>query len=65
MNDASASPSRRSVQFGTVTIADGLAAYGLIPLNDNHLAAIAARGLDAELLPRTRHLPRTRQKWPG
>ena len=50
MTDASQSPSNLTVRFGTATIADGPAAYGLKPLEDRHLQAIEARGLEPELL---------------
>ena len=50
MTDASQPPSSRTVQFGIAGIADGLVAYGLKPLEDSHISAIEARGLDPELL---------------
>ena len=50
MTDASPSRSAIAVQFGIVGIADGPAAYGLGPLEDRHIQAIEARGLDPELL---------------
>lgn len=52
MTDASPSPSRPTAPFGTVGIADGLEAFGVKPLNDNHIADLSARGLDPELLVR-------------